>query len=78
MVLAVYDNRNAAMHLIGISANYFLAIFDEAKLRLASHIKCWGYQESRRDYYRALCEADVVVSTALHEFFGVAMYDVAT
>ena len=49
-------------------------MFAEARERLSCHIINFGYMESRDDYYRVLSAADVAVSTALHEFFGVAMY----
>ncbi|OWF35122.1 glycosyltransferase-like domain-containing protein 1 isoform X2 [Mizuhopecten yessoensis] len=50
-------------------------IFSVAKERLASHIVAWGYQEKKEDFYRILSEADVAVSTALHEFYGVSMLE---
>ena len=49
--------------------------FSRAHVRLAEHIDHWGYAASREQYVRRLQEADVVVSTALHEFFGIAIVE---
>jgi len=49
--------------------------FERAKQALAEHIDRWGYQESRGEYEAALVEADVVVSTAQHEFFGISIVE---
>lgn len=51
------------------------AVFDEARERLAAEIVSFGTLESREEYARALCRADVVVSTAIHDFFGMAVVE---
>ncbi len=51
------------------------AIFDQAKLRLSEHIDHWGYVDNQATYWQHLAEADIVVSTANHEFFGIAVLE---
>jgi glycosyltransferase involved in cell wall biosynthesis len=49
--------------------------FDDAKRRFGRHIVHWGFLETREQYRSVLEEADVVVSTALHEFFGIGLVE---
>ena len=46
--------------------------FAIARERFAKIIDDWGYAENRSDYHASLHQADVFVSTARHEFFGLA------
>ncbi len=48
------------------------AVFAEYEKILAGCIDRWGFQSSREEYRAALLEADIFVSTANHEFFGIA------
>jgi len=47
-------------------------VFGLAEKQFAGHIDRWGYQADRADYENALTQADVFVSTANHEFFGIS------
>lgn len=50
-------------------------VFARARETFADAVVRWGYLPRREDYLRALAEADVVVSTARHEFFGVGIVE---
>ncbi|SFC64702.1 protein of unknown function [Kushneria avicenniae] len=49
-------------------------VFEQARSRLARHITCWGHQ-TRERYLEALGKGGIVVSTAWHEFQGLAVME---
>jgi len=50
-------------------------VFHSARLEFSDFIDRWGYQQDRHHYEAALLEADVFVSTADHEFFGISVIE---
>jgi glycosyltransferase involved in cell wall biosynthesis len=48
-------------------------VFKDTKSEFSSHIDHWGYQRTREDYLNVLRQSDIVLSTANHEFFGIAV-----
>jgi len=50
-------------------------VFAEARERLGARVAHWGWVEDRGEYARLLSRADVVVSAARHDFFGVAVVE---
>jgi glycosyltransferase involved in cell wall biosynthesis len=61
--------------LLGESFRNLPAEFLEARERTPERIVHFGYAEDPATYARLLWEADVVVSTAVHEFFGAAVVE---
>jgi glycosyltransferase involved in cell wall biosynthesis len=61
--------------LLGESFRNRPAEFLQARQRLPERIIHFGYAEDAATYARLLWQADVVVSTALHEFFGAAIVE---
>ena len=52
-----------------------LVSVDDPQPALRPHVASDGYRESFADYAAALGRADVVVSTARHEFYGLALLE---
>ncbi len=61
------------LDVVGESFGSVPDAFVEARDALADHIDQWGYLDAAEDYRHVLARADVVVSTARHEFFGMAV-----
>ncbi|PAA79010.1 hypothetical protein BOX15_Mlig033231g2, partial [Macrostomum lignano] len=75
--LADSGETNFALCILGQSfAGPPPPAFEAAKKRLPSdQIAHWGYLENRQAYLACLSACHVVVSTAEHEFFGLAMLE---
>jgi len=63
------------LSVIGQSFRDVPDVFALAKKNFSKHIDYWGYQKSCADYEKVLAQADVVVSTARHEFFGISIIE---
>lgn len=50
-------------------------IFSRARRKLADRLLHFGYAETEEEYARLLRRGDIIVSTARHEFFGMAVLE---
>ena len=50
-------------------------VFATARDTFRAEVDHWGYQPTRDDYIAVLQSADVIVSTADHEFFGISVVE---
>lgn len=77
--LAILKKQGVAFRIsvIGEQFREVPEVFARARQDFADCIDRWGYQDSRAQYEAALSEADVFVSTARHEFFGLCAVEAA-
>lgn len=75
--LMALSQHNVPFELIVVGQRFRKApkIFEHAKAALAKHIVQWGYVENRQRYLTLLASADIVLSTALHDFQGLALQE---
>jgi len=63
------------LSILGEQFREYPVVFDEIRVRWEDRIDHWGYQPDRQAYEQVLCTADVIVSSALHEFFGLSVVE---
>ena len=63
------------LSVIGEKASRVPEEFAYAKKEFSEHIINWGYAESRDKYLEILADSDIMVSTAIHEFFGISVVE---
>lgn len=63
------------LSVLGEQFTDYLEVFENSRATLQDHILHWGYLPSKAKFLKVLESADVAVSTALHEFFGVSMLE---
>lgn len=63
------------LHVIGQQFRHSPACFDEFHSKWAEYVDSWGYQKSRDQYNAILHRSHIVVSSALHDFQGVAIQE---
>jgi glycosyltransferase involved in cell wall biosynthesis len=75
--LQVLDQRSVPFRLsvVGERFRSYPKAFDRIREQFGHCIEHWGFLESRDDYDHLLRQADIVVSTALHDFQGLSMLE---
>ncbi len=63
------------LHVLGEQFKKHPGIFEKAKNQFSCYIKSWGRVEDERQYRSILSRAHIVVSTALHDFQGLAVLE---
>lgn len=76
-LLQALDKRSLPFRLsvVGERFRNHPKAFDHIHQQFADRIEQWGYLENRDAYDRLLFRADIVISTALHDFQGLSMLE---
>lgn len=61
--------------VLGEKFKEYPAVFDRARAIFSDSIEHWGYVPDKSLYINQLAQADVIVSTAEHEFFGISVLE---
>lgn len=69
------DGINFKLIVLGQHFIHCPEIFTRCRKVLKKHIIHFGYAAEKKEYIRLLHKADIVVSTAIHEFFGMAVLE---
>lgn len=72
---AIYELDRAGVGVLGQTSPEVPALFEDLRDVFQDRIDHWGFLKSRSDYQRALLQADLVISTAWHEFFGISILE---
>ena len=70
-------DENFVISVIGQAYSQIPDAFVNGKERFTDKIINWGFIPSRTDYINVINSADIAISTADHEFFGVTMVEAA-
>jgi len=77
LALELLNDQNITfeLYILGEQFSNSPEIFNEAKDKFSHQIKRWGRVEDVQDYQAVLRKSHVVVSTALHDFQGLAVLE---
>ena len=75
--LRVLEQRSVPFRLsvVGERFRSYPKAFDRIREEFGGRIEHWGFLDSREDYDQLLRQADIVVSTAMHDFQGLSMLE---
>ena len=69
------QEKNFSLSIIGESFSNYPQIFKQIKKEFSQHIHNWGYQSTKANYEKCLQNTDIIISTAIHEFFGISIIE---
>ena len=73
--LLLEAGREFRLRVLGESFRKVPPCFESAQIDFRDQIDHWGFVDSRAAYLKHLQSSDIVVSTARHEFFGIAVLE---
>ncbi len=71
----IADKIDFRLSVVGEQYAACPSVFATIRERFGDVILDWGFQKRRQDYLAILSQADVILSTAHHEFFGISVVE---